>query len=123
MNNHLALLNWIRNAAPEDQPPSLLKLETHLEQRHCEVDSSAFMEFAHLQRVASEKWGAERCAHFAQVLRKARVKRKAPRQTAWEKAQKSLGELPKESSANPHIEAPRTPRAPPPTSRGSPHRG
>lgn len=96
MNNHLALLNCIRNAAPADQPLSLLKLETHLEQRHREVGSSAFMEFAHLQRVASEKWGAERCAHFAQVLRKARVKRKAPRQTAWEKAQKSLGELPKD---------------------------
>ena len=74
MNDHLALLNCIRSAAPGDQPPSLLKLETHLERRRRKVGSSAFMEFAHLQRIASETWGAERCAHFAQVLRKARVK-------------------------------------------------
>ncbi|MFT6672287.1 MAG: hypothetical protein ACJAVZ_003771 [Afipia broomeae] len=96
MNDYLTLLNCIRNAAPGDQPPSLLELETHLERRQREVGSSAFMEFAHLQRVASETWDAERCAHFAQVLRKARVKPKASRQTPWEKAQMRLDELPKD---------------------------
>lgn len=96
MNDHLALLNCIRNAAPGDSPPSLAKLEAHLRRRHRKVGSSAFMEFTHLQRVASETWGAQRCAHFAQVLRRARVEPKALRQTPWEKVQRRLGELPED---------------------------
>lgn len=94
MNDHLTLLNTIRNAGPTVQPPNSIELDLHLEQRFREVGPSAFMEFAHLQMVASKTWGAERCAHFAQVLRRARVKPKAARQTAWEKAQMRLGELP-----------------------------
>ncbi|MGP6089208.1 hypothetical protein, partial [Antarctobacter jejuensis] len=94
MNDHLTFLNTIRNAGPTDQPPSCIELENHLERRRCEVGSSAFMEFAYLQRIASETWGAERCAHFATVLREARVTQKPPCRTAWEKAEMRLAELP-----------------------------
>jgi hypothetical protein len=96
MNDHLTLLNTIRNAGPADHPPSGIELESHLERRHREVGASAFMEFAYLQKIASETWGARRCAHFASVLRKARVRPKTPRRTAWEKAEMLLVELPNE---------------------------
>jgi len=54
------------------------------------------MEFAHAQKVAAEVWGAERCAHFANVLREARVTPKPSRPSPWQAATDLLSELPEE---------------------------
>ncbi|MEY8842234.1 hypothetical protein AB9K41_24655, partial [Cribrihabitans sp. XS_ASV171] len=66
----------------------------HLAARVDEVGATAFAEFAHLQRVAAEALGTEKTAHFARVLREARVSVKAPDRCPWETAARMIASLP-----------------------------
>ena len=71
MNEHLALLARIRCSGPGSSPPGQDDLKRHLSGRLQQIGAPALMEFAYVQQVAAEVWGAERCAHFANVLREA----------------------------------------------------
>lgn len=93
-NDHLRLLAGIRSAKPGDPIPGRAELSAHLRWRMDDVGDKALAEFAHVQRVAAEKWGAERTAHFGQVLRSHRVTPKAPRKTAWTRTEEALRNLP-----------------------------
>ncbi len=93
-NDHLRLLADIRSATPGSPIPGRAELSAHLRQRIGEVGDKALAEFAHVQRVASEMWGAERASHFGKVLRSHRVTPKAPRKTAWTRAEEALRHLP-----------------------------
>ncbi|WCE68148.1 hypothetical protein PL335_07320 [Sulfitobacter faviae] len=94
MNEHLALLALIRGAGPGCSPPGRNDLKRHLTGRLQQIGTPALMEFAYVQRVAAEVWGAERCAYFASVLREARVTPKSPRRTSWQTARMRLSDLP-----------------------------
>ncbi len=94
MNDHLAMLRKLRDASPLDAAPSREALTQHLAARVGEVGPKAFAEFAHLQRVAAETLGTEQTAHFARVLREARVSVKAPDRCAWETAARRIASLP-----------------------------
>jgi len=94
MNEHLALLARIRGAGPGSSPPGQDDLKHHLTGRLRQIGAPALMEFAYVQKVAAEEWGAERCAHFANVLRAARVTPKSPRRTSWQMAKVRLSDLP-----------------------------
>lgn len=94
MNEHLALLARIRSAGPGSSPPGQDDLKRHLSGRLQQIGAPALMEFAYVQKVAAEVWGAERCAHFASVLRAARVTPKSPRRTSWQAAKMRLSDLP-----------------------------
>ncbi|QYX55518.1 hypothetical protein K1T73_10430 [Roseovarius sp. SCSIO 43702] len=94
MNDHLALLRELRDASPLDAAPSREALTDHLAARVDEVGAAAFAEFAHLQRVAAEALGTEKTAHFARVLREARVSVKAPDRCPWETAAQMIASLP-----------------------------
>jgi hypothetical protein len=94
MNEHLALLARIRSAGPGSSPPGQGDLKHHLSGRLQQIGTPALMEFAYVQKVAAEEWGAERCAHFANVLREARVAPKLPRRTSWQAAKMRLSDLP-----------------------------
>ncbi|SDG37838.1 hypothetical protein [Sulfitobacter delicatus] len=100
MNEHLALLARIRSAGPGSSPPGQDDLKRHLSGRLQQIGAPALMEFAHVQKVAAEVWGAERCAHFANVLREARVAPKSPRRTSWQMAKMRLSDLPDQWQAN-----------------------
>ena len=93
-NAHLRLLADIRSAMVEDPVPGRAELATHLERRIGEIGDPALTEFAHVQRVACKTWGAERTAHFGQILREFRVSPKPPRKTAWARAEEALSHLP-----------------------------
>lgn len=93
-NAHLRLLADIRSATTNDPVPGRAELSAHLQQRIGQVGKTALAEFAHVQRVASQKWGAERTAHFGQILREHRVSPKPPRKTAWARAEEALRHLP-----------------------------
>ncbi len=94
MNDHLALLRKLRAASPLDAAPSREALTDHLAARVNAVGATAFAEFAHLQRVAAEALGTEKTAHFARVLREARVSVKAPDRCPWETAARMIASLP-----------------------------
>ncbi len=94
MNDHLALLRKLYDASPLDAAPSREALTNHLEKRVDAVGATAFAEFAHLQRVAAENLGTEKTAHFARVLRDARVSVKAPDRCPWETAAGMVTSLP-----------------------------
>lgn len=94
MNAHLVLLRRFRAASPLDEVPTREALTDHLAARVDEVGAAAFAEFAHLQRVAAEVWGTKRTAHFARVLREARVSDKAPDGCPWETAARMIASLP-----------------------------
>lgn len=94
MNEHLALLARIRCAGPGSSPPGQDDLKRHLSGRLQQIGAPALMEFAYVQKVAAEVWGAERCAHFASVLRETRVTPKSPRRTSWQTARMRLSDLP-----------------------------
>lgn len=93
-NAHLALLRKLRDASPLDGVPSRELLVDHLAARTASVGCTAHAEFAHLQRVAAETWGAEKTAHFARVLRDARVLPKARDRCPWENAERRVACLP-----------------------------
>ena len=94
MNNHLALLRTLRDASPLNAALSREALTDHLAARVDQVGATAFAEFAHLQRVAAESLGTEKTAHFARVLREARVSVKAPDRCPWEVAVRMNASLP-----------------------------
>jgi len=96
MNDHLALLRRLRAASPLDEVPTREALSFHLTTRVDEVGTPAFAEFAYLQMVAAKTWGAERTAHFARVLRDARVSPKAQNTCPWQTAERLAGSLPVE---------------------------
>ena len=96
MNNHIALLRRFRAASPLDEVPTRAALSVHLAARVDEVGAPAFAEFAYLQGVAAKVWGPERTAHFARVLRDARVSPKALDQCPWQNAERLVGLLPVE---------------------------
>ncbi|SHF20496.1 hypothetical protein SAMN05444279_12129 [Ruegeria intermedia] len=93
-NLHLRLLADIRSATAEDPVPGRVELSAHLERRIDQVGNTALAEFTHVQRVACQKWGAERTAHFGQILRSHRVAPKPPRKTVWARAEEALRHLP-----------------------------
>ena len=94
MNENLALLRRLRTASPLDPVISEGDLNDHLAKRSAKVGAKALAEFAHVQRVASEVWGAKETAHFARVLRGARVSSKDPPRCPWEVAERQLAVLP-----------------------------
>lgn len=94
MNDHLNLLAGIRSADAESSVPTQEQLTLHLEGRRSAVGQPAFAEFSFLQKVAAETWGAERTAHFASVLRQARVTPKPPRKSSWSRAEALVERLP-----------------------------
>lgn len=94
MNDHLKLLKTIRSADPKSPVPTQEQLTLHLQDRIAAIGGPAFAEFAFLQKVAAETWGAERTAHFAGVLRRARVTAKTPRKSSWTLAEDLVGRLP-----------------------------
>lgn len=94
MNDHLALLRKLRGASPLDTVPSRQALANHLAARVTEVGDTAFAEFAYLQSVAAAVWGAERTAHFARVLRDARVSTKKRDRCPWQTAVRMIASLP-----------------------------
>lgn len=94
MNDHLALLCELRRASPLDAVPSCKALTDHLATRVDEVGAKAFAEFAHLQRVAAKIWGGAKTAHFARVLREARVSEKKRDRCPWEAAARTIASLP-----------------------------
>ncbi|MEK0163564.1 hypothetical protein VWX35_07325 [Phaeobacter sp. A36a-5a] len=96
MNDHLTLLRRLRAASPLDEVPTREALSCHLAARVDEVGAPAFTEFAYLQMVAAKTWGAERTAHFARVLRDARVSPKAQNTCPWQTAERLAGSLPVE---------------------------
>ncbi|MEP2981660.1 MAG: hypothetical protein ABJO97_01655 [Roseibium sp.] len=96
INNHLALLSKLREASPLDAVPSRKALTDQLAARVDEVGATAFAEFAYLQMIAARIWGAEKTAHFARVLRDARVSPKTHDQCPWRKAERLAGSLPVE---------------------------
>ena len=96
MNDHLALLRKFRAASALDQVPTCEALSGHLAARVDEVGTAAFAEFAYLQGVAAKIWGAERTAHFARVLRDARVSPMALDQCPWQNAERLARLLPSE---------------------------
>lgn len=96
MNDHLALLNKLRAASVLDAVPSREALKDHLRARVEHVGDTAFAEFAHVQRVAAEVWGAERTSHFARVLRDARVSPKDRDRCPWQTAERLVRLLPVE---------------------------
>lgn len=91
---HHALLRDIRGAHPMDVVPSVERLRAHLSARRAAVGDTAFAEFAYLQKVAAETWGAGRTAHFARVLRDARVAPKLRRGCRWTAAEAQVASLP-----------------------------
>lgn len=93
-NENLPLLRLLREASPLDAVPSREALTDHLARRVEDVGDKAFAEFAHVQRVAAATWGAERTAHFARVLRDARVSPKARDQCPWKTAEQQVASLP-----------------------------
>lgn len=99
MNTHLALLRRLRAASPLDEVPTRKALSVHLARRVDDVGAPALAEFAYLQMVAAKIWGAERTAHFARVLRDARVSPKALDQCPWQNAERLAGLLPVEWQA------------------------
>ncbi|WP_299902238.1 hypothetical protein [uncultured Ruegeria sp.] len=94
LNTHLRLLADIRGASPSDPVPGRAELSEHLSQRQTETGDTALAEFAYVQQMANAKWGRERTAHFAQVLRQHRVSQKPPRKTAWGEVEALLQGLP-----------------------------
>lgn len=96
MNDHLALLRTLRDASPLDPVPSREALAGHLAVRMDQVGDTAWAEFAYLQGIAAEVWGAERTAHFARVLRDSRVSPKDRDQCPWQVAERLAGSLPVE---------------------------
>ncbi|UWR30982.1 hypothetical protein K3758_05490 [Sulfitobacter sp. W002] len=94
MNTHLALLRRLRAASPLDEIPTRKALSAHLAERVDEVGAPALAEFAYLQMIAAKIWGAERTAHFARVLRDARVSPKAQNTCPWQTAERLAGSLP-----------------------------
>lgn len=93
-NENLLLLRRVREASPLDAVPSREALTNHLARRVEDVGDKAFAEFAHIQRVAAATWGAERTAHFARVLRDARVSPKVRDQCPWITAEQQVASLP-----------------------------
>ena len=57
---------------------------------------AAFRDFGFFQIGAAHLWGAAETAHFARVLREARVVEKPERQTEWERAEGAVRRLPPE---------------------------
>ncbi|WP_411975653.1 hypothetical protein [Sulfitobacter faviae] len=96
MNDHLTLLRRLRAASPLDEVPTREALSCHLAARVDEVGAPAFAEFAYLQIVAAKTWGAERTAHFARVLRDARLSPKAQDKCPWRTAERLAEFLPVE---------------------------
>ncbi|SFK88758.1 hypothetical protein SAMN04488004_103246 [Loktanella salsilacus] len=94
MNPHLVMLAAIRSAEPSQAVPGLSELSIHLKERIASVGDTAFQEFAYLQQMAAETWGAERTSHFAIVLRKARVAPKATKVSRWKKVGTAIERLP-----------------------------
>ncbi|QFT62029.1 site-specific integrase [Roseivivax sp. THAF30] len=95
MNAHLTLLRTMRAAGPHSQVPQYGELAAHLQDRFAAVGKSAWVEFAHVQRVAAEIWGPEATAHVGQVLRAARVFEKTKRKSDWELAEDAIERLPR----------------------------
>ncbi|WP_424940104.1 hypothetical protein [Aliiroseovarius sp. S253] len=93
-NQHLQLIADIRSATLEDPVPGRAELSAHLQQRVDEVGARALAEFAHVQRLASEKWGPSPTAHFGQILRSHRVTPKPTRKSAWKKVEEAIWHLP-----------------------------
>ena len=60
------------------------------------VGETAVAEFAYLQKIAAETWGAEPTAHFARVLRDARVSPKRKDGCRWAQAVRKVGNLPED---------------------------
>ncbi|AHM05773.1 hypothetical protein roselon_03518 [Roseibacterium elongatum DSM 19469] len=96
MNDHLALLRKLRGASPLDSAPSREALTDHLAVRIDEVGVTAFAEFSYLQRMAANALGTEKTAHFARVLREARVSIKPPDRCPWEAVGRMIASLPAE---------------------------
>jgi integrase len=74
--------------------PTADALQTRLAERVAQVGAPALAEFAYLQKRAAEVWGAAPTAHFARVLRAARVSPKAPVISKWQKARSAVARLP-----------------------------
>ncbi len=71
-------------------------LARHLAERREQAGDAAFAEFAYLQKVAAETWGAGPTAHFARVLRDARVSPKPRDGCRWAQAERLVASLPEE---------------------------
>lgn len=95
-NAHLQMLFDIRTADEGGPVPGKSELSAHLQSRLNAVGDKAFSEFAYVQQVASKKWGAERTAHFGEVLRRYRVLPKPVRKTCWQQATEAVLRLPAE---------------------------
>lgn len=94
MNPHLDMLEHCRSVGPAQPVPGISELTEHLNERMAAVGDTAFQEFAYLQRVAAETWGAAATSHFAIVLRQARVAPKAARVSRWKMAKTAIDRLP-----------------------------
>ncbi len=95
-NAHLQLLLDIRTADEDGPVPGKSELSAHLQSRLNAAGDKALSEFAYVQWVASKKWGAERTAHFGEVLRRYRVFPKPARKTCWQQATEAVLRLPAE---------------------------
>lgn len=93
-NSHHELLSRFRNSGPAEIVPRPRDLGDHLDHRISVVGNTAFAEFAYLQKVAAEVWGAEETAHFSRVLRDARVTPKAARKANWAHVMEMIDHLP-----------------------------
>ncbi|MEP0313986.1 hypothetical protein [Hyphomonas sp.] len=96
MNSHLDMLARCRMAEPAQAVPGVRELSAHLQERLAVVGDVAYAEFAYLQKVAAETWGAARTSHFVIVLRKARVVPKAAKVSRWKMANAGIDRLPAE---------------------------
>lgn len=93
-NAHHDFLANIRAAGPGDPVPTSRVLADHLNDRIARIGDTALAEFAYLQKIAAETWGAEFTAHFARVLRNARVTPKMSRKSKWQQAMEAAMRLP-----------------------------
>lgn len=98
-NAHLEFLGMINAGGPLSTVPSVNELTEHLRQQQAEVGGVAWAEFAYLQKVAAGIWGPEKTAHFARVLRDARVTDKVKDSCRWERAVTMVSRLPEEWQA------------------------
>ena len=94
INEYLSLLKKVQSAHQLDEVPDKRSLEDYLAARQEVVGDKAFAEFAYLQKVAAETWGPEATAHFARVLRDARVSPKQKDKCRWAMAKSMVENLP-----------------------------
>lgn len=92
--NDTVLLTLLPEEGFSARVPTADALQTRLAERLAEVGAPALAEFAYVQKRADEIWGAAPTAHFARVLRAARVSSKPASKSKWQKAKAATSRLP-----------------------------